>query len=422
MPPLTRLLLPLALSLGLAACTPRTKARLAVAKDWEVLPPLGESHDCALPKYYAPDTAHLDFWPIKFIRLNHHVFDRADVNANFDSVAGPQQIQRIVDLSNEWFERAPRPRLPVDDPPPRVPNRMRFVTSPDTDAPGDDGVYFHYDDAVPWHVHRGRDRNIGDRTAFVRYGTRTDSVLNVLYLAHHPDSVASPHYKPDVSGVAVGGMMVKMVYTWDTYTTPWPHHANLMHEVGHVYNLSHSWTRQDGCDDTPPHPNCWSPNAKRGCPVVSNNLMDYTQDAITLTPCQVGRVHQRMSKLDSRQRKFLNPLWCSGRAGASAQLRDTFRLLHETDLESDLELLAGAYLQVRCRLSLPAGKRVIVHPGATLDLAGGTLHNSCGLPWAGIEVLRRGRLRGRLIWREGSTVEDTDVPLPEPTDVRTVRR
>ena len=72
-----------------------------------------------------------------------------------------------------------------------------------------------------------------------------------------------------------------------------------------------------------------------------------------------------------------------------------------------MTLLPGAYLEVRCRLSIPKGKRITVQPGATLALAGGKLHNSCGLGWEGLYVEQIGRKRGILkLLGDGSTIED----------------
>ncbi len=411
------------LLLGLLAltmqCNPRLQTRLTTHTDWQLLPEREVQTSCRESEHYIPDTNHLGFWPVRHIRLNFHVMDKRSLPSNLDSVRGGAQALSIMHTANHRLSNPVRPWLPQDNPPPAIDPRFRFVAVSMPGKSAEESVEFHYDEEVPWHVHKGRNQNIGNDEAFRRYGRSSDSVINVFLLSHHPDSLASTRYKGGGAGVAIGDRYLKLVDRWTAFDKPYPQHANLIHEVGHMYTLRHTWAQNDGCDDTPTHRNCWNFNEPAGCNQVSNNIMDYTAHSSALTPCQIGRVYAAITRLDSKTRNFVESHWCKGSAGGDVMLSDSLVLNHEVDLEGNLTLLPGAYLEVNCRLSMPAQHRITVHPGATLRL-NGQLHNSCGLTWEGIYLLSNRKQRGKLQYRPGASIENAThaaLPaLPTPAD------
>lgn len=389
-----------------AACSQRVSSRLVQPSDWVIAEDTGEKTNCLSSANFEVDSTHLDFWPIKYIRLGLHVIDKPSRPFSFDTISGPEHLRHLVKQANETLKRRQRLYLPEDNNYPPTTTRMRYVIAPDVDTTKE-GIYFHFDEDMPYHMHNGKHQNRGDGSIFNKYKYRNDSILNVFFISHHPDSVASKTYGTGTAGVAFGSRYMKMVSHWHTYKRPdsWEVHKTLLHEVSHVYTLRHSWIKNDGCDDTPPHKNCWNYNSPPGCSTISNNIMDYSSRAIAFSPCQVGRIHAIMARENSKQRKYLQPNWCRS-TGKNIMLRDTFILRHATDLEGSLTLLPGAYLEVRCRLSIPQGQRITVQPGATLALAGGKLHNSCGLTWEGLFVEQLGRRRGTLKYLGSGAIED----------------
>lgn len=327
---------------------------------------------------------------------------------NLDTALGPERIGDILYTANGLLKDLPRSWLPTGAPPPKAASRFRLATAANPSTPHGYDITFHYDAEVPLHVHTGEALNIGDATAFRRYARRADSVLNVLLLPHDPTPDAPLDKPAGVVGVAIGSRYVKLAAPWLAYDHPWRHHRNLIHEVAHVYSVGHTWAQDDGCADTPRHRPCWNIDSPPGCDSsqLSNNLMDYTANASALTPCQIGRIHAAIAREGSRQRAFVAPDWCAVEASAPLELRDSFVLRHATDLDRGVAIRDGGHLEVRCRLSIPAGQRITVHPGGSLTLAGGRIHNSCGKPWGGIYVAEDAAARGRLIWQEGSALED----------------
>lgn len=398
------------------SCNPALTPRLVEVGDWQIAASTSQKSPCNNTDGYIPDTAHLGFWPIKYIQTNYHVIDRREQRMNLDTVDGPIKIWYIEDLANQKLDIPTPSLLPTDNPPATLPPRFRFRRKADPRDPTDDGVYFHYDDEIPWHVHTGKQQNIGNSAAFNRYAFHADSILNIFLISHHPDSIQSKYYKGKEAGVALGTRYVKLVDNWRTHSKAYPQHGNLIHEVGHIYTLGHTWAQNDGCDDTPLHANCWYYDYPKGCKEVSNNVMDYTAIAIALTPCQIGRVHAAMAKENTQQRKYLQPNWCKGLPGGDVELRDSLVLNHAVDLEGSLTLFPGAYLEVNCRLSIPEGKKILVHPGATLKISG-KLHNSCELTWLGIELLEKRKIKGQLIWTAGASVTNTKLPFTNPESI-----
>lgn len=395
----------------LLGCEAKLSTRIASKADWQVvsLPraPMPYNY-CYTSEHYIPDSAHLGFWPMKYIRVGLHVIDRASHPFSLDSLTGPEALRGIFHYANRSLEFPEKMLLPRNYAPEPVPTQFRLHIEPDVLYAGDDGIYFHYDEDIAYYVHKGKDQNIGDRTSFDRYHLKSDSILNIFLHAYAPDTI--PLVGSGSVGVAFVPEFFKIAAHWQPLADLWDYDQTFVHEAGHIYTLDHAWTTYDGCADTPTHSQCWSYGP--GCDSVSNNVMDYTAIASTLSPCQVGRVQTVMAREGAQQRKYLSPGWCRGRADGDVVLRDSFRLRHASDLEGNLLLESGAYLEIECRLSIPAGKSITIMPGATLVLrSGARLHNSCGLEWTGVQLVVQGRKRGQLLVEDGGMLENVAEPI-----------
>lgn len=362
--------------------------------------------NCGDWQSYLPDPAHPEWMPERLLRVNFHIMNSRDSSHNFRPEAGRDYCKRLLEGANRQLDTNIRNwRSPEGTQ--ILPKNYRYVLWP---QPGDDGIYFHYDDSLYYLVYIGKNQNNYSRRVFEKYGVGTDSIVNIFIQVHPDDSIKSPTYKANLQGIALGTCL-KMAGLYEQGNAAFGHEALLNHEVGHLLSLNHAWA-EDNCPDTDKHPNkCWEWTDKPPCrDQASNNVMDYNAYQMALTPCQIGRVHQTFSSERNRMRRCLEPVWCTLREGKDVVIRDSVSWTGARDLEGNLTIAAGGVLRLSCRLSMPAGGRITVEPGGRLWLDGATLHNACNLPWLGLVLLKKRRKQGELHELKPAKWENCPVP------------
>ncbi|MDX1940319.1 MAG: M43 family zinc metalloprotease [Saprospiraceae bacterium] len=393
----------------LTSCTPKLRSWFLTKADIQ-LQPIAQLEknssrsflqgSCYDPLAYVPDTVHLDHTPIKYVRVNFHWMNSSDSSKNY---VGQQAIDFTYGLLrsiNGSLSSNQKMFLPHGNNTPALPTQYRFILTPRSNAADDIGIYFHFDDKIAYHIHKGKNANISNRNVFEKYGAQVDTVLNIFIMPHHPDSVKSETYGAYGVGVALGNA-VKAAGMFENGGPPDNYRGIFNHEIGHIFGLAHTWAYNDGCDDTPQHQqNCWVQTAEPPCDTAaSNNLMDYNAYQNAWTPCQIGKIHYRMAQEHSPQRNFLQPNWCTLHDEAHIFIRDTIEWRGAKDLEGHLTIESGGSLKINCRVALPAYAKITVKPGGTLILdENARLHNACGDRWTGIEIQELGKNKGQVIF------------------------
>ena len=344
--------------------------------------PTGFRSTCSEALNYAPDLDRpLEYYPHQ-VRINVHFMDAEKGKFNFERKEGEIYFKKMKKNAEMRLRVNEKMNLPEGNDTPVLPANYTYkLTNMDTEI-GRSPFAFHKDQELYWFLSKGGNRNNSSKKVLEKYQQDEGEVLNIFIQPTHPDSVASKTYKVDRTGIAMG-TNVKIAGVYERGEPAWKHATNLNHEIAHVLGLSHSWYRNDGCDDTPPNNNCWSSSKKRKC---SNNMMDYNSSQMALTPCQIGRMHRNFHRAESKQRKLLVPIWCEEDETQSIIIDEDRQWLGSKDLMNDVIVKEGVTLEIYCRVSMAAGRKMTVEPGATLKLYNAQLHNDCGDTWEGIDL------------------------------------
>lgn len=403
------------------ACLPTTTSiqkRFITNEDIQFIPTefnaIGDRNPCLQASNYAPDTNYLDHYSVKLLRVNVHFMNGTSGKYNYEGEEAIKFANGLINTANGDLKKNYKMLLPQGNDTPVLPILYQYKLVNKPSAPNEKAIYFHYDDECAFYIHKGKNRNIYDKTVLNRYGVEKDSVLNIFIMPHHPDSVKSKTYNTAGVGVAPGNYF-KLAGPFETKKKYWEFKGVFNHEVGHVLTLAHSWRGNDGCDDTPTHPNCFHYTTAPKCDsLTSNNVMDYNAWQHAYTPCQIGRIHLSIAKENSRQRKLFWPRWCEINPNKNIVIQDKVDWNCMKDLEGHLRIESGGVLTMRCRTSLPKGAKITIAAGGKLILDNARLHNACGDEWEGIELEKSGKTTGEVVFIGKAKLENVrnGVELP----------
>ncbi len=320
----------------------------------------------------------------KTIRVNFHFVNSKDSTHNFNPDKGVKYAQQLVYYANGKLRENPKMKLPEGNDTPVHPIPFRYKLMDDEKGPENKAIYFHYLDD-PFFVNSGKNSNNYDRTLINELAIGSDSILNIFYMVHHPDSVKSKKYKSTAAGIALGHS-VKLGINGSKKVNPWTHAGLLNHEIGHVLSLHHSWIRNDGCDDTPPHPNCWNKGPSPCDGTISNNVMDYNSTQVAYSPCQIAKTYNLMMNEKSSKRNLVIKDWCTYKKEKTVVVRDTQIWSRGVDICGDIIIEENGLLMSNCFINMPEKSKILIKGGGKLVLNNATIKNDCDRDWQGIFV------------------------------------
>lgn len=362
--------------------------------------------------HYAPDSLHYEHTPIRYIKINVHIINSQDSSRNFNGEEGRLFIKKVLEIANAKLNDNQKMNLPIGNHTPVLKPRFQWQLVGMKDNPTDDGIYYHYNDSLFW-INKKGPNSFHSRDICKKYGIQSDSVINVFFVEHHPDSCKSKTYKSSNDGIGYSDC-VKVIGAYQTYTNSSANSqkegfefttisfANLLnHELGHSLGLAHTWIGSDGCDDTPQNNNCWHylEGVSECLTEVSNNIMDYNAFRNALTPCQIGKVQCNLAKPNSRQRPYLRQDWCSYNKQETIYIGngDAITWNSTKELNGDLVVQNGGSLTILCALSMPPDSRILVEKGGILVLDGCKIGQHCAMPraWQGIILQGVGKKKSK---------------------------
>ncbi len=355
---------------------------------------------CRDPLNYVPKDSLLI--PTRYIRVNAHFMNSTGRIYNFNGEDGKKYFKHLLRNANRRLRDNKKMNLPEGNNTPAYHPRYQYVLTASEGVDSKDGIYFHYDDELAFFVNKGRNRNNYKRDMIKKYAVGEDSILNIFIVPHHPDSLKTGRYKATSTGIALG-TSIKVAGLAENRKEPWAFATLLNHEVGHVFGLNHSYDRKDDrnqtykgksidCDDTPRNPNCWHPDKnKSGCEgPISNNMMDYNNSQMAISPCQLGLIHRNIADKDGKVRKLMRPDWCYRDDSRTIMIDQNKSWNGSLDLSHNVVVTSGNQLNISCRVSMAPGSSIVVEPGAKLILNNCKLHNDCDKTWEGIQIQSSG--------------------------------
>ena len=416
-------LLFLVLALTVVACIPKITKLQLQETDIERLE-TEKSNVCGSVGNYYPDS----LTPMRYVRVNVHIMRDSAGLGNFSEEEGAIYAKELIAESNKRLSHNRKMNLPKGNNTEVLQTQLRFVITPQADREGDDGIYFHNDNDLYHYLDRGKGRNFTSKAVYEKYGIGKGEILNVFIQAHHRDTVTSIYRKGELNmkGIAFpsdGFVKVTGLFHYSTDTMYYKKETNepvikgawfcaghINHEIGHVLGLHHTWSYNDGCDDTPKNPNCWAYNKKPPCNESnSNNVMDYNTYQTAWSPCQLGKVHRNFSTESSKTRRLLQPTWCAYNSDKTIRLYDDQTWDIAKDIEGDIIVGNAAVLTINCKVNMAKGAKIIVKQRGKLVLNGATIQNACGETWKGIEIWDDKKTKGKVIYQNNPTVKDTEV-------------
>ena len=333
-------------------------------------------------------TRGYSFLETRIIRVYFHFINSTDGDLNYSRDEGLGVITDLLSAANHRMTSNDHMHLPKGNTTPKINAHIQYELAT---YQGQPGVFHHLDPAPIYFRKKGKKRNLYDRKALQPYAQYQDSVVNVFLMPFDPEQLNSGEQNLEITAVALG-TTIKLPGLFQSGRAPSEYAGVFNHEMGHILGLRHTWNVNDGCDDTPMHSNCWNKSELPPCDQESsNNLMDYNAHQSAITPCQIMKMHERISKPGSKARHLVQEDWCKNTP--AEKYIDQYELIDKmTILSHDLVVRSKGILVIESAVFLGAGRKIKVQKGGVLILNNALLFSACAEPWYGIQTQKGGKV------------------------------
>lgn len=322
------------------------------------------------------EPTYSQYQEIRNIRVAVHFMDTQDSLLRIEENFLNENIQLLIHATNDKLTKNVKMLLPEGNDTEVLDSKIRLQLE-------NDNIFYHYTDEA-FLIKKGKEKNLYDQSVLDAYAYKPDSFLNVFLMPYHPAQIESGIQKFDKSGIALG-TSIKIGGFLQSGEPAWNYAGLLMHELGHVLGLRHSWNTNDGCPDTPLHDNCWEDTVDSPCNRgMSNNFMDYNPHQAAITPCQIARMQSSIASLGMKANKLSEANWCERDTAQTREILDLQKWVRPIQVTGDIVIKKGGKLYLSSWLSIGSNSSIYIEKGGHLVLDGTRVYNQCGLSWNGI--------------------------------------